>query len=251
MKPSSTHNHNLSLLGVLFLVCIWYGAAALIGAEIILPTPLKTLQSLFTLITGHLFWASVGSTVLRGLSGFVISFIFGVAFGVAAGKSRLIQSFTKPFIVVIRSTPVMSVILLAMIWFKSDTVPVFVTFLMTFPIILGNVIEGVRQVDSRLMEMATFFKVSKHETFVGIELPSLLPFLASGAETALGLTWKVVVAAEVLSQPVHAIGTRLQDSKVYLETASMFAWTIVAILLSVATESVFRLIMKRIPWRPA
>lgn len=247
MKRSSIRSRNFSLWGVLFLVLVWYGAAIAIGAEIILPTPAAAFTALIALLGRGAFWSSVGFTVLRGFLGFFLSFALGLLMGVASGKNRLIRSFTKPLVVVIRSTPVMSVILLAMIWFKSDSVPVFVSFLMAFPIVLGNVTEGVLRVDAKLMEMARFFRVPKRDIFFGIELPSLFPFLMAGAEAALGLTWKVVIAAEVLSQPIHAIGTRLQDAKVYLETASVFAWTVVAVFLSAVTEVLFRLALRR--WR--
>jgi NitT/TauT family transport system permease protein len=78
-----------------------------------------------------------------------------------------------------------------------------------------------------------------------VYLPSLFPFLASAGRTALGLTWKVVVAAEVLSIPRLGVGAELQEARIMLETAQVFAWTAVAILLSAVTDILFSLLTRK------
>lgn len=78
-----------------------------------------------------------------------------------------------------------------------------------------------------------------------IYLPSVRPYFFAGCSTALGLSWKAGVAAEVLSLPKHALGSELYYSKIYLETPTLFAVTLVVILLSVALEFVLRLILKK------
>ena len=245
LNRNKQKKNSCSIAGAVFLVALWYLAALALGAEILLPTPMSALSALLRLVMEKQFWESVAYTILRGLAGFILSFVAGLGLGVVSGKNSAFRMFTNPFLVVTRSTPVMSFILLAMIWFKSDYVPVFVSFLMAFPIVMANVTEGVSQVDEQLLQMAAFFRVSKRDVFFGIELPSIFPFLMAGAEASLGLSWKVVIAAEVLSQPVHAIGTKLQNAKVYLETSEVFAWTVVAVFLSAFTELVFRFIMKK------
>jgi NitT/TauT family transport system permease protein len=67
-----------------------------------------------------------------------------------------------------------------------------------------------------------------------------------GASSALGLSWRVVVASEVLSQPLLGIGTGMQEAKLRLETARVFAWTLAALVLSYSTESIFRWIVRRL-----
>jgi len=67
-------------------------------------------------------------------------------------------------------------------------------------------------------------------------VPSVRPFFASGAETALGLAWKAGVAAEVLCRPYGTIGASLYNAKIYFETADVFAWTAVIVILSMVLE---------------
>lgn len=233
---------------ILVLLVLWEAVARIIGSQIIVPTPAATFIKLVRLLATPSFWTSVAATVSRGVLGFVISLAAGVLVGVAAGASSLIRSGVSPVLTVLRATPVMSVILLALIWFRTDWVPVFVAFLMVFPILCGNVMEGVRNVDVGLLRMAGVYEIPRKRVIAEIYLPSAVPYLIAAMRSAVGITWKVVVAAEVLSQPLHAVGTGLQLSKYRLDTAGVFAWTFVAIALTALSERALEWIERRIPW---
>ncbi|MDP3486910.1 MAG: ABC transporter permease subunit, partial [Bacillota bacterium] len=218
----------------------------LVGSEILLPSPAATLNRLGELVVTEAFWLAVVSTVRRGLTGFALSLLVGLICGLLAGFNHTANVLLQPFVLTSRSTPLMSVILLALIWFRSDQVPVFVSFLVGFPVIFGNVVEGVRHVDNSLLEMARVYRVGFWPTITGVYLPSIAPYILAGASTAMGLGLKVVVAAEALSQPRLAIGTRMQVERMYLETAGLFAWTITALLVSWILELGIRWVEKRV-----
>ena len=234
---------------VVVLLLAWELAARVIGSEIIIPTPVETFTKLLHLLLTAAFWSDVGATVGRGALGFAISLAAGLVVGVAAGASSLFRSGVGPLLTVLRATPVMSVILLALIWFQTQWVPVFVAFLMVFPIVCGNVIEGVRNVEVNLLRMASVYNIRRRRVILGVYLPSALPYLMAAMTSAVGITWKVVVAAEVLSQPLHAVGTGLQLAKYRLDTAAVFAWTFVAIALTALSEQGREWVDRRIPWR--
>lgn len=239
----------ISLISLLIVLIIWKLSAFIINADIILPPPERVAMILLPLLSRKSLALIVGATIIRGLLGFLISFLAGGVIGVLAGIFKNFRSLLKPVLVIMRSTPVISVILLALIWFNTNSVPIFVSFLMAFPIICGTMIEGVTTVDKELLEMAKVYKVSFRKQLYKIYLPSLTPFIISSAGVSLGIIWKVVVAAEVLSQPNFGIGTSLNEAKAYLITEEVFAWTILAILLSYLTDKLFKSISNRVNWR--
>lgn len=246
MKDSTTRDKYLRPATLLILLGVWHLASALVGSEILLPSPAATLNRLGELVVTEAFWLAVVSTVRRGLTGFALSLLVGLICGLLAGFNHTANVLLQPFVLTSRSTPLMSVILLALIWFRSDQVPVFVSFLVGFPVIFGNVVEGVRHVDNSLLEMARVYRVGFWPTITGVYLPSIAPYILAGASTAMGLGLKVVVAAEALSQPRLAIGTRMQVERMYLETAGLFAWTITALLVSWILELGIRWVEKRV-----
>ncbi|HUX12491.1 MAG TPA: ABC transporter permease subunit [Spirochaetia bacterium] len=234
----------LFLVSVFLILLIWQVGAVLVRLAIILPTPYEVLRQLARIVSAPEFLRSVTATILRGAAGFAIAAGAGFVTGLAVGISRGVESFLKPLLTLIQATPVMSVILLALIWFQTGGVPVFVAFLMTFPVITLNVARGVHEVDGNLLEMARMYRLPFSVVLRRIYVPSVSPFVISAFSIALGLTWKVIIAAEVLSQPTFGIGTQLQEARVELETANVFAWTAVAVILAGLSDGVFYLILR-------
>ncbi len=247
--PSPEGKRSLLLIRILSLLSfllLWELASRWMDSPIILPSPEATLKETWMLLRTGGFYRSLGATLLRGVTGFLLSVGAGLSIGILSGKSNILREFFRPFLTSIQSTPVLAIILLALIWFPTETVPVFVAFLMGFPIITTNVTEGILSVDHRLLEMAKVFRIDRWRRALYVVLPSILPHLVGGASSALGLSWRVVVASEVLSQPLLGIGTGMQEAKLRLETARVFAWTLAALVLSYSTESIFRWVVHRL-----
>lgn len=255
MKASITKNKSFKraftmISSILFWIFIWEIASIIINKEAYLPSPFTTFHALCNLLPQKVFYFSIMSTLFRVFTGFIISCVLAILLGLLCGFNKYIHDLFMPLIVTIRATPVISIIIIAIIWFKSNNVPIFISFLMCFPIIWTNVVEGIKNVDIKLIEMTKIYKIKKYRVITSLYIPSIIPYLTSGMSTALGIGWKVTVAAEVLSLPKFAIGTHLYDSKVYIEIPYLFAWTIVVVMLSFLFENFFRKMMKRFTtWR--
>ena len=107
---------------------------------------------------------------------------------------------------------------------------------MVLPVVWGNVSRGIRETDPRLLEQAGALRFSRLKTVRLVYLPSVRPYFLSAVVTSLGLAWKSGVAAEVLCRPAWAVGTQIVQARDYLETPSLFAWTLVIILISAVFE---------------
>lgn len=150
-----------------------------------------------------------------------------------------------PMVKIIRATPVASFILLVFLWTSRNAVPTIISALMVLPVVWGGVMLGLGETDGKLLELCRAYRFGRMKTVRLLYLPSVRPHFISAVQTALGLAWKAGVAAEVLCQPRFAIGTQVFQSKNYLETADLFAWTAVVIALSFLVEyGVKRLIGK-------
>jgi NitT/TauT family transport system permease protein len=226
------------ILPLLFWLLVWVIVSKIINQVLYFPSPLVTIKALGELMVNKNFLVSIISTVSRVFIGLIIANVLGILLGLICGLEEWVFDLMRPMMTFIRSTPVMSLIIIALIWFQSNHVPIFISFLMCFPIIWTNIVEGFKKVDQDLIEMGKIYQISKMKLVKDIYIPSLLPFYVAGFNTALGIAWKVTVAAEVLSHPRFAIGTNLYDSKVYLDTPSLFAWTLVIVILSYLFEIV-------------
>jgi NitT/TauT family transport system permease protein len=233
--------------GVLFIVLAWAIAARAVDASIILPTPLETVLELWNQITARAFYGHLTATFLRTLIGFAAALVVGLVWGLASGTTRLAGPFLFPSLVLIRSTPVIAIILLALIWFRATLAPVFVTWLMVVPIVVENVVAGTRSASGDLREMASVFRVPRERVIRQLTLPALRPYLFATAHAGLGMAFKVTVAAEVIVQPQRALGGAMQEARFFLDTPRILALTLSVIALSALTELLLRTIERIAP----
>lgn len=234
---------------ILFWLLVWQTAAWLVHNPIILVGPVRAFGALLGLIPTGEFWLSVSHSFLKISAGFFRAFLWGLALGSAAFRFPLIREFLEPAVSLMKSVPVASFVILALIWAGSEHLSVVISFLVVFPVIYINTLAGLNSTDVRLLEMAKVFHVAPWKTFRSIYFPSLLPYLISGCRVALGISWKSGVAAEVIGLPDHSIGEHLYLSKIYLDTAGLFAWTFVIILISVLFEKLFLAALSRLQSR--
>lgn len=235
----------MKFAAIVIWLAIWLIAALIINDSFKFPGPVETLKALYiNIVSGEGFFQTVLTSLFRILLGFFASCLLGLIFGVFAGIKKVFADFMEPVITVIKSTPVMSFIILAMIWFKFTTVPIIICFLMCFPIIYSNIRMGISQTDKNLLDMAKLYRVKPVRVLVGIYLKSVKPYFYSAANICLGLGFKVTVAAEVLTSPDYGIGSRLYDAKVYLEPVEVFAWTFVILILSYVLEQLLKMVFR-------
>ena len=136
-------------------------------------------------------------------------------------------------------------IILCLIWIPSRNLSVFISFLMVFPVVYTNILEGIRQTDKQLLEMADSFGAGVGKKLQFIYLSQVMPYAVTACKLGLGLCWKAGIAAEVIGIPAGSIGEKLYKAKVYLETPDLFAWTIVIIAVSVGFEKIFMFALRR------
>ena len=172
--------------------------------------------------------------------------VLGTALAFAAGRWPVVDVLLRPYVLVIKSVPVASFIILALIWMRTSALPLFISFLMVFPILYTKVLAGIRSADRELLEMARVFRVPWLRQARCILLPAAEPFLLAGSAAALGMSWKAGVAAEVIGLPAGSIGDALYRAKITLSTGELFAWTFVIIPLSAGFEKLFLLLLDRV-----
>ena len=217
---------------------IWQLAAVRIDNKIIIAGPVDTFRALTKLIKTHAFRKAVLATASRIAWGFLYG--AGSAFILAclSYRFKLIEEFFAPAVTVLKAIPVVSFIIMVLLWSGPDVATV-ISALVVFPMIYLNVLEGLKSTDNKILEMANIFRISWSDRLRAIYLPHLKPFLLSAVSLAAGMAWKSGVAAELIGQPLRSLGNGLYQSKIFLATDQVLAWTVVIVLLSWGTEKLF------------
>ncbi len=240
------------ILIVIFWLAVWHGLALWVDNPILLVTPTQALWRLWELLPRADFWCSVGASLLRISGGFFLGTALGLFLAGASYKSRLLEAVLSPVMTLLKAIPVASFAVILLIWWGSSALAAAVSFLVVFPNLYVQTLEGLRAADQKLLEMGRVFGLPFWNRFFYIYRPALKPFEYGAMKISLGMSWKSGVAAEVIGIPDFSIGERLYLSKINLDTAGVFAWTAVVILLSVVFErAVLSLLSLFFRWEPS
>lgn len=237
---------------LLFWLGVWQILAMCVDNFLLVVTPSQALQALLTLAGQVEFWRSAFDSLWRIAFGFLLGAVLALLLAAISYRYPLAEEVLRPFMVFCKAVPVAVFAVLILIWWGSSMLAVAICFLVVFPNIYLNTLEGLKSADRGLLEMAEVFRLPYGTRFFYIYRPALKPFLLSAFQLSLGMCWKSGVAAEVIGTPDHSIGGALYLAKIYLDTADLFAWTVVIVVLSVLFEKIiFCGIEVFFRWEPA
>lgn len=231
---------------ILFWLVLWEAADRIIDNRIVLSGPIHILQALFAQIGKPDFWVICGSSFLRITAGFIISFIAGFLLAVVCYRFKFVRDFIEPIMLTLKTVPMISFVIMLLIWVGNQALTIYLSFLIVLPLIYTSTLAGFMNVDQDMLEMSEVFHLSRWKKFLYIYRPSFMPFLLSSCRVALGMSWKSGIMAEVIGTPKPSIGREMYAAKTYLQTADLFAWTIVVIILSILFEKIYMYILKKL-----
>lgn len=236
---------------VLGWLLLWQLAAVCTDNPVLLAGPVEVLQAFGENLCRADFWQIVFVS-FSGISlGFFAALAAGLLLGALGYRYAFLQELLAPPMAALKSIPVASFVVILLIWFGASRISFCISFLIVLPNVYVNTLLGLQSTDRKLLEMAEVFRVSAWDKFLYLYRPALLPYLRGCLKISLGMSWKSGVAAELIGLPEHSLGERLYMSKIYLDTAGVFAWTLTVILLSFLFEKAVLALLELLgTWMP-
>ena len=232
MKKTVWKNVWQTACALALLVCLWVVVWAIVGNDSIFPPFSDSVKAFFTFLVDGAFWRALGSTFLRVLLAFAISFIFGVGFAFVAYLYPTFARFFAPVVAVIRVLPVFAIVFLLLAWTNAGLAPVLVAFLSLFPILYNAFLSALLGVDKGLIEMSKAYQVPLKKRVTQLYLPSVAPFVVKEIGAGLGFAVKLVVSAEVLVATAKSVGALVLETRyVYDVLPQTFALVIAVCLI--------------------
>ena len=217
------------------MICYEIGIK-IIQKPIILPSLTLIFSELICIIFSSSFVTIIHATLLRTILTFLFVFMISLVLGIISGYFKIIEWLLLPIVTFLRTVPTISITLILLIWFGKELGPIMIMGLVVFPILYELILSAMKQTDCDLLDVCMLFGATKFEKFKALYYPQLLKTLSSGIQATIGLSFKVIVMAEVMAQSSVGIGQMLNYEKTYLNMAAVFAWTIILIALVMIFE---------------
>lgn len=234
--------HLFLLAALLFL---WQLLAAWANQPYLVPGLPELAAALLELLSTPEFYQSAGATILRGVAGMFLSLVCAFAAALLFSRAGWIHEMFRPLLAFMRSVPVISFILLALIFLHTESIPLLIGFLTMFPLLAENIANGLAGIRKERSFMAHTFLVERRNRILHVILPQLKPFLFSGLASAAGFGWRAIIMGEVLAQTNLGIGAEMKRAQSLIDPPGVIAWTLAAILLSYASDKAIHHLSKR------
>jgi NitT/TauT family transport system permease protein len=236
--------YGIKIAAVCFWLLVWEVLDLVIHEDILLASPFAVFVTLLGLIRTLDFWHTIFFSFGRIVLGFVLAITTGTILAVLSYLSVVIKELISPLIKIMKSIPVASFIILALVWIRATNVSVLISFLMVLPVIYLNVWQGLNAADEKLLQMAAVFHIGRIKKIKAIYIPTVIPYFVSAISIGLGFCWKSGIAAEIIGYPSGSIGLRLYEAKLNLMTKELLAWTVVIVIISILFEKAVMWLIK-------
>ncbi len=235
----------LALLA-LFLAT-WY-AIAISGrfSQNLLPSPLDVLSALGELYANGNLFMHVTASLSKVFIGFTIAALLAIPTGLVVGWYKYAYYGLEPLIQMIRTVSPIAWIPLAILWFGiGDPPAVFIIIITTFFPILISTIQAIKNLDPVLVKTAMNFGAKDYSMLLKIVLPASLPYVFLGLRIALGISWVVIVAAEMVGMQ-SGLGYLILDARNLLRTDMVIAGMVTIGAIGFTLDWIMNWIEKRV-----
>ena len=245
---------------------LWFGAVGLLvflgGWELLirlgvidsffLPAPSAVVERMMQLASGPeaVLWNDIKMSASWVLTGFVLSVIVGVPFGLLMGMSPGMRAALNPIVSIIRPLPALSWIPLSMLWLGIDEQQKYaIVFMGSFASVLVYTTDATLRVDQTLIAAARNLGANRLQVIRYVVLPGALPNILSGLKVVLAIAWTCVISAEMVGAN-SGLGFRIWTAKEWSDTGQvlvgMLSISITVLLLDILFRGLERLLL---PWQ--
>jgi sulfonate transport system permease protein len=219
MKKPKKFSSKILFLGLylalpIIILIIWK-AADIAGfiKPYTMPAPEKVLKTAGDILKNGTLIGHILASFFRVIEGFGIALILALILGIGIGLSKKLEIFTDITVQILKPIPPIAWIPLAILWFGIGEVSkIFIIILGAFFPILLNVVDGIKNIDDKYLELGKVYEVPKIKFIRGVILPGALPSIMTGVRVGLGNAWVCVVAAEMIAA-TKGVGYMLTDGR--------------------------------------
>lgn len=225
-----------SIIGVIFVFLLWFLLYLIVSNNYLIPSPLVIIKKSFKLLFNSEFYSCLFSTLIRVLIAVLISFTLGVFLSIISNLKKAIESVILPTISIMRSLPVLAVLLIILVFMPRTVAPIIVCVLSLLPIVYTQTLNYLKQVDPKNKEMLKLYKVPLKTQIFSVYLKGYLPNFISEITALFSFSLKLVVSAEILANVFKSIGGEISNASIYSSVNEMFALTLIICLIGIIVE---------------
>jgi NitT/TauT family transport system permease protein len=244
---------NLAIrIASLALALVLWEVAAMRTDPVLFTSPSRVAVAAYHMVaSGELITYLWPSLVVLAI-GLAFAVVFGIGIGLLLARFWVLDVALNVYITFLYSIPSVALVPLIVLWAGFETTAkVIILFLFAFFPMVINTYQGVKSVDSKLIEVGRAFRCSERQLWANIVIPASLPFIVTGLRLALGRGLIGMVLADLYTA-ISGIGYLIVRTAATYQVDKMFVPIVTLGLIGVTLTALLRLAEKRLaPWTAA
>lgn len=233
------------LLGLLSILILWLIVSLSIDNSLVLPTINQVLESLKDILSDSRTYLIIFMALLKLILTCILSLVIALVLATLSFMSIKFADFLKPFLVIFKTIPIISIIILLLIFFGNNKSPYIMTMLVVLPIMYESLMTGFKSINPEILYDVKTISNLNFSVLKSIYLPLIFQHLVLGIMQSFGLGLKVMIMGEFITQPKSTIGYILQLERINLNTSNILAWTIILIVIVLLVELLINKVSKK------
>ena len=234
MKGEKKNNQAFAfVLGIILIGCLIQAAGWIKNDRLVFPDVTEILRAFLRLLGTPKTWLLIHTTLRHLLTAMAVSTVIGLAIGLLEGYNDFIRMMFRPLMVMLRSIPMLVLVVIIMVLTSYDKVPLIGTTLILVPLISEAVCEGSRSIDKDLRDVYRLNSGFNLEVLWNVHLPLMAGYLKQAYINAIGMGLKLVVSTEYLVQTKNSLGKAINTSIYFNEYQDIYAYALIMVLLVV------------------
>ncbi len=231
-------------LGILLIAVLIQVAGWIKNDRLVFPGTLEILRAFFRMLTEKKTYLLIRTTLLHLLEAVAVSTLLGVAIGTAEGMNPFIRTLLKPLMILLRSVPMIVLVVIIMVLFRYQRVPLVAPTLLLVPLISEATSEGFRRIEPELIDVYRMDSSFSLWVFWHVHLRLMAGYLWQAYTNAVGMGLKLVVTTEYLVQTRNSLGKAVYNSNYLNEYAEIYAYALIMVFLVLLVSALPRWIEK-------
>ena len=231
MRQSKARSSAAFCLGILLIGVLLQAAGALKGDDLVFPGVDVILQAFFRLITTGKTYLLIWTTLQHLIVSMAVSTVLGIVLGLLQGMIPFVRHLFKPLMILLRSLPMIILIVITMVITRYEHVPVLASSIILIPMIAEAACEGCLRIDRELIDVYRMNASFNGKVLLHVYLPLMAGYLKQAWINAVGMGVKLAVSTEYLVQTKNSLGKAVHTSAYFNEYQDIYAYALVMILL--------------------
>ncbi len=204
--------------------------------DYLIPTPSSVFREFIAELMAGRIIRHAAITFSEALLGFFLSFMIGAGLATIVDRARVLSDVIQPFTTAFQATPKVALAPIIILWFGFGMASkIALVVLISFFLVFVATLSGLRSLGTPLLELMRSYGATEWQIFWKVKLPNALPFIFTGAETALLYSLTGAVMGEFLGSK-EGLGYLIQLWSTQMRTASSFAAILMLVIIALVTH---------------